>query len=100
MSAPKVIRFILPVVILVVSLGAARFILSQKKQTEKKPPEARVVTVEYVEVAAGAPQARIEATGTVEGDRQVGLSSLVSGEVVYVAEGLDPGLKKLLSLHR
>jgi len=85
------IKFVLPVAILLVGLGSARFLISQKKQTEKKAPEARVATVEYVEVTAGAPRTRIEATGTVEGDRQVSLSSLVAGEVVYVANDLDPG---------
>ncbi|MCP4871654.1 MAG: efflux RND transporter periplasmic adaptor subunit [Proteobacteria bacterium] len=91
MTAPKIVKFILPVVIVAVGVGTARFVISQKKQTEKKAPEARIASVEYVEVAAGAPRARIEATGTVEGDRQVSLSSLVIGEVVYVADALDPG---------
>ncbi len=91
MNTPRIAKFILPVVILIVGLGAARFLISQKQQTEKKAPEARVATVEYVEVVEGAPRARIEATGTVEGDRQVSLSALVMGEVVYVADQLDPG---------
>ena len=102
MTSPRMIKFVLPVAILLVGLGSARFLISQKKQTEKKAPEARVATVEYVEVTAGAPRSRIEATGTVEGDRQVSLSSLVAGEVVYVANDLDPGgrFRKGATLHR
>lgn len=91
MTAPKIAKVALPVLLLVVGIVGTRFVISQKKQTEKKPPEALVTSVEYVEVASGAPRARIEATGTVEGDRRVSLSSLVSGEVVYVADALDPG---------
>ena len=89
--AGKLFKVVLPALILIVGIGAARFLIAQKKPTEKKAPEARVATVEYVEVTAGEPRARVEATGTVEGDRQVSLSALVMGEVVYVAHQLDPG---------
>ncbi len=91
MTAPRIAKFVLPVMVLIVGISSASFLVGQKKQTEKKPPEARVATVEYIEVAAGSPRAHIEATGTVEGDRQVSLSALVMGEVVYVADELDPG---------
>ncbi|MBJ94568.1 MAG: hypothetical protein CMP23_08840 [Rickettsiales bacterium] len=91
MTPPKFVKFILPLVILVIGLGGARLLLSQKQPTEKKTPDAKVATVEFVAAVAGSPQARIEATGTVEGARQVSLSALMSGEVVYVAEQLDPG---------
>jgi len=91
MTAPRIVKFILPVLVVLVGIGSASFVIGQKGQTEKKLPQARVATVEYIEVAAGSPRAHIEVTGTVEGDRQVSLSALVMGEVVYVADELDPG---------
>jgi RND family efflux transporter MFP subunit len=91
MTAPRIVKFVLPVMVLIVGIGSASFLVGQKKRPGKKPPEARVATVEYIEVASGSPRAHIEATGTVEGDRQVSLSALVMGEVVYVADQLDPG---------
>jgi RND family efflux transporter MFP subunit len=91
MSAPPIAKIVLPVLILAAGVGGAKFLIAQKTTTETKPPVARVAAVEFIEVSAGAPRARIEATGTVEGDRVVALSSLVAGEVVFVADKLDPG---------
>ncbi len=91
MSPPKILKFILPVVILIIGMGAARFFVSKKQPTEKKVPDAKLAMVEYVEARSGAPQAQIEATGTVEGNRQVSLSARVTGEVVYIADQFDPG---------
>jgi len=91
MTAPKIVKFVLPVAILIIGMASARFLISQKKPSEKKAPEPRIASVEYLEVSAGEPKARIETTGTVEGDRQVSLSALVVGEVVHVADALNPG---------
>ena len=91
MTPPKILKLVLPVAILIVGMGAMRFLISQKKPTEKKAPETQITSVEFVEVTAGEPRAQIQTTGTVEGDRQVSLSALVMGEVVHIADSLDPG---------
>jgi len=90
---PKIVKFIAPILILVLGVGSAKMLMSRKKTATKKPPAALIAGVEYVTVAAGAPRAQVRATGTVEGARQVSLSALVSGEVVSVAKGLVPGGK-------
>ncbi len=84
-------KIILPFVFIVLGLGIARGLMSTKKKASKAPPEARIEAVEFVEVSAGSPTARVDSTGVVEGARQVSLSALVSGEVVWVSDALDPG---------
>ncbi len=91
MSDRSFFKFVIPILILAAGVGVARVLFLSKKSPPKKPPEALVTSVEFVEVAAGAPAARVEATGTVEGDRQVSLSALVSGEVVSTSDDLVPG---------
>ena len=91
MNDRRFFKFVLPILILVIGAGVARGLMATKKTTDKKPPAALVTTVEYVEVTSGSPTARVEATGTVEGDRRVSLSSLVSGEVISVSDQLLPG---------
>jgi len=91
MNAPKLFKAFLPILILAVGVVGVRVLMSMKKPAEKKAIEARIDTVEYLVVESGSPRARIQATGVVEGDKQVTLSALVSGEVVHVSDSLVPG---------
>jgi RND family efflux transporter MFP subunit len=91
MKPSSIAKVVLPFLLLVAGIGMARGMIASKKKAEKAAPESRISAVEYVTVEAGSPIARVESTGIIEGDRQVALSALVSGEVVWVAEGLDPG---------
>ncbi len=91
MNAAKILKSVLPFVLLALGGLGAKALMARKTTASKKPPEALVATVEYATVTAGSPHARIRATGTVEGDKQVSLSALVSGEVVFVSDKLVPG---------
>lgn len=91
MKSSSVLKFVAPLLILALGAGGAKALMSRKTSVEKKPPAALIAAVEYTTVASGAPTARVQATGIVEGDRQVSLSSLVSGEVVSTADNLVPG---------
>jgi len=91
MKPSTIAKVVLPILLLAAGVGMARGLMATKKKAEKAPPEARVPSVEYVTVRAGSPIARVRGTGLVEGDQQVALSARVSGEVVWVAENLDPG---------
>ena len=91
MKPSSIAKVVLPFILVVAGVGMARGLMSTKKRAEKAPPEARIAAVEYVTVESGSPIAQVESTGVIEGDKQVALSALVSGEVVWVAEGLDPG---------
>jgi len=91
MNASTIAKAIVPIVLIALGVGGARTMMASKKKAEKAPAEAKVSAVEFVQVTAGSPAAQITGTGVVEGDKQVSLSALVSGEVVWVAAGLDPG---------
>jgi RND family efflux transporter MFP subunit len=91
MKPSSIAKVILPIILLAAGVGMARGLMATKKKAEKAPPQAHIPAVEYVTVQAGSPIARVQGTGIVEGDRQVALSALVSGEVVWVADNLDPG---------
>lgn len=91
MNAPKLFKAFLPILILAMGVVGVRVLMSLKKPAEKKEIAARVDTVEFIRVESGQPRARIAATGVVEGDKQVALSALVAGEVVYVSDDLVPG---------
>ncbi len=91
MNAPQLLKAFLPVVILAVGVLGVRTLMSMKQPAEKKAVEARVDTVEFIVVESGSPRAQIQATGVVEGDKQVTLSALVAGEVVSVSDALRPG---------
>ena len=93
MNPSTIAKAVLPLIFIAAGVGVARGLMSTKTKAEKAPPEARVAAVEFVEVTAGAPSARIDSSGIVEGDRQVALSALVSGEVVWVSDNLDPGAR-------
>ena len=85
------LKIIVPILILALGAGLAKFLVSSRQQAEKAPPEAKVAAVEYRVVTTGSPNARISSTGVVEGSREVSLSALVSGEVVWVSPKLEPG---------
>lgn len=91
MNASRVLKFVAPLLILAVGAVVAKGLMSRKTSAEMKPPEALIAAVEYVTVEAGSPAAQVQVTGTVEGDRQVGLSALVAGEVVSTSDSLVPG---------
>ncbi|MCO4771479.1 MAG: efflux RND transporter periplasmic adaptor subunit [Deltaproteobacteria bacterium] len=93
MKPSTIAKAVLPLIFLALGIGVLRGLIASKTKAEKAPPEARISAVEFVEVHAGAPVARIDSTGIVEGDKQVALSALVSGEVVWVAKDLDPGAR-------
>jgi RND family efflux transporter MFP subunit len=91
MKSPRLAKILVPILLIIVGIVGLRLLVSQKKSTEKKAPEAVRTVVGFVEAQAGTPNAKIRGTGTVEGEQQVALSTLVSGEVTYVSNELLPG---------
>jgi RND family efflux transporter MFP subunit len=91
MPAPSALKFVLPPVVLAIGLLATAGLMSTRETVARNPDQGHLQTVEVVRVTEGSPTSRVTATGVVEGDRNVGLSSLVAGEVVHVSKQLKPG---------
>jgi len=91
MTAPRFVRFLVPPAI--VGLGILLFIalMSLREDAEKTPPEYRVSKVEVFEPQQRDQVAIVRLSGVVEGERQVRLSSLVAGPVIYASDKLVPG---------
>ncbi len=87
----KLVRLLLPLVVLALGIGGMRLLLHARK------PPAPVATahpgplVEVVTVHAGDHRVTVRATGTVEPARAVAITPEVSGRVVEVAPNLVAG---------
>ncbi len=90
--APRpLLKRLLPLAVLIAGGLAAAGLMATRGTAARNSTEGKVSTVEVVRVNEGSPRAQITATGLVEGDRSVQLSSRVSGEVVRVSAALRPG---------
>lgn len=87
----RVMRVVLPLLVLAGGVGGAAALIATRKEPEKKvrptlPPEVDVVVAK----AESAPAA-VEGLGTVVAARSLILQAEVSGRVVYVHPDLEPG---------
>ena len=91
MTIKKVIRGVLPLLIILVGLGGARALMKLKPKPEKQARAEQITSVEVIEAQRTEQVARIYATGVVEPARQVTLSPEVAGRVTFVGANVVPG---------
>lgn len=93
----RVIRFLLPVLVIGAGVGAAATLIQMRPQATRQAGEAadKATRVEFITAHAQRSAVRIQASGTVAPARQVLLSSQVSGKVTWVApQVVEGGLLK------
>jgi multidrug efflux system membrane fusion protein len=91
MTIKKVLRGVLPVLIILLGLAGTRALMKLKPKPEKQERAEQVTSVEVIEAQRSEQVARIYATGVVEPARQVTLSPEVSGRVTFVGANVVPG---------
>ena len=87
----KLLRVIVPVLILILGLAGAMVIVANAPKVNRKKPVIVAPTVETVVLERVDYQTKITANGTVIPSRQVSLKSQVSGNIVWQNEKLVPG---------
>jgi multidrug efflux system membrane fusion protein len=91
MTIKKVLRGVLPILIILLGLAGTRALMSLKPKPEKQERAEQATAVEVIEARRAEQVARIYATGVVEPARQVTLSPEVSGRVTFVGANIVPG---------
>ncbi|MES1927055.1 efflux RND transporter periplasmic adaptor subunit [Salinisphaera sp. T31B1] len=92
--AMRLLRFLLPVIVLAISVAVAFIVLDTKPtapRAQAKPRQARLVTVTPAEAAP--PTLDLQANGTVEAADATELRARVSGQVVALTDRLAPGTR-------
>jgi RND family efflux transporter MFP subunit len=87
----RLLRLLLPVLILVAGGITAFWLLQTGPQTKPRPPAPSATLVEVRQIDFGPGRAVVEAMGTVVADRQVELRPRVAGEVIEINANLLPG---------
>lgn len=91
MTFKKVLRGVLPILIILVGLAGTRALMKLKPKPEKQERAEQVISVEIIEAQRTEHVARIFATGVVEPSRQVTLSPEVNGRVQFVGANIVAG---------
>ncbi len=85
-------RFVAPIAILVVLLGAGVMILNNPPSTERRgPPTGPQTVVETTTVIPGAYQITVDSYGTVQPRTRSVLVAQVGGQIVSIKEDFRPG---------
>jgi RND family efflux transporter MFP subunit len=87
----KLLKIVLPLLILLLGFGAARFLVAQRPEPQREVRENPGALVEVLTVQRGAHQVQIHGTGTVQPRQQVEITPQVGGRVVEVAPQLVAG---------
>ncbi len=90
-SRSKLIKYILPIVILAVGLAGMSGMVLSKTAPEKTVPDPIGTLVETLVLKAEDHQIKIHATGTVQPAVEVTIVPQVGGRVVRLAEGFQEG---------
>lgn len=91
----KIALAVAGIVILVVSIGVARYMMSHKPRPQRKKPAAVIPVVQVRELIPTTEQVNIPVQGTVVPALQVELKSRVAGEVIWTsAEFVEGGIVK------
>lgn len=85
------LKYVVPLVVVVVGVKAAIHLYETGPKAERTPPPRREARVDVQPVSLTEVQAIIHAMGTVTPARQVELQPRVSGEVVRISPSLVPG---------
>ena len=90
-SIIALLRFILPVVVLVIAVIGAMYLLQSRPAATRTETEALATLVETIVASPSDQIAEITAYGTVEPHRELLLQPQVGGQVVRINEGLRSG---------
>lgn len=79
------LKWILPLLILLLAAAATLFIVKMRKPPAKVAQTERGVLVEVMELTSATAQARVDATGTVEPKQKISLVAEVSGILTWAS---------------
>ncbi len=86
-----VVRVSLPIVVLVVSVGAAMFLLSSRPEAERQDVEIRTTLVETIVPIPGTQGTDVVGYGTVEPHRRLAIQPQVGGQVTELNDAVRAG---------
>jgi RND family efflux transporter MFP subunit len=87
----KLLKIVLPVLIIVAGVGAAALLIASRPEPKKAPRENPGALVETLTVTRGERQVQVHGTGTVQSRQQVEVTPQVGGRVVEIAPALVAG---------
>ena len=87
----KLVKIVLPVLILIGGGLAAGAVMALSPKTTKAPPEEKALPVEVLVVSPEAAPALVMGTGVVAADREVVILPQVAGQIVEISDKLTPG---------
>ncbi len=87
----KLLRIVLPLVILLVGAAAMVLLIVIRPEPRKEVRESPGALVETIAVVSGDRQVEVHGTGTVQARQEITLTPQVSGRVVEVAPGFVAG---------
>lgn len=90
-SPNKVVKIILPILLILIAVGLAVYIVKTTKKPEKKRPERTAYAVKVVTVNAADQLVELQATGSIIPSLEITLRSRVAGEIVDVASEFIAG---------
>lgn len=86
-----VLKIILPILILLIGVGAFTMLGKLKKAPQRQTPSQLGVLVDVMELQEKPHQVKIHATGTVTSEQEITLVPEVSGKVIWLAPQLVSG---------
>ncbi len=86
-----ILRFLLPLLVILAGLGIARALISMRKPPQKAAKTEAVTPVTVVTAQADSSPLVLEVAGTIKPARQVELRPQVSGQILEVSPDLQPG---------
>lgn len=90
-AMPKLLKIVLPLVILALGLAGAGYLEATKPEVSPAEPLERVWTVNVAEVAYGDQRPELSLYGVVVAGREVEMRALVAGQVIEVGENFVDG---------
>ncbi len=84
-------RIVLPILVLGASIAIAAFLMTNRPELARAPPEERLWVVEAVEVAYGELQPDLTVFGQIIAGREVEMRALVAGPVVALGKDFFEG---------
>ncbi|WP_020677420.1 efflux RND transporter periplasmic adaptor subunit [Geopsychrobacter electrodiphilus] len=85
------LKWILPILILILALLATRALLKSRRAPEKLVQTDRGLLVKTMPVVLGPQQARVIATGTVKAQYEITLSAEINGRLTWVSQRFVEG---------
>ena len=87
----KIIKFLVPVIVITVSLFTVQTLVAAKPTPEKKPPEERLVSLYVDEVKSEEVTLSVKTQGEVKPKTEIDIISRVSGQIVSISDHFAEG---------